>query len=433
MAQNIFQGAAAMIAFDRNGYTQYVCATDCSLAIETEDQSARTVGDGVWAKNKYSGLSWNISISNIVKYDLTKFTSFDIVKNQIGFSEIDCRISFYDDAGNIKSFQGRVIVSSTSFSFTATTLVNTPISLKGTGVLKFFDGLIACPSAILTTTITGQTDPDGIIHVAYTYSGSPYQVKYRIDATGAYTYALIAAAIDIPGLSVGDHSIEIIPICTNGYEGTGQVTTFSKTGSLTCSLSITGLSKVITGNNVDYTITFNSAPGAANMKYRLDSGSGYGPYINFSGPFTNPQAFHIALPVGSYTIEFVPVCANGVSGTGMTDTFTVSGGSTISMITYNFTAIPGGSPNFKVFVDGVLTVNLSASATGSFTALTGQSILTSVQVSQTGRNMSLTITDTTLSTTLYNHSHITSSVPETDSFTFTANGDSYDLHGVVSP
>jgi hypothetical protein len=122
-----------------------------------------------------------------------------------------------------------------------------------------------------------------------------------------------------------------------------------------------------------------------------------------------------------------------VSGTPSTQVFVVSSSSTISTINYSFTAIPGGSPGFRIYVNGSLVVNLSATGSGSVTAPAGQTILAQVFVTQAGRDMSLDFEDTTTSTVLYNHSQITPSGTTTDSYSHAANGDTYQINAVISP
>lgn len=435
MALNVFQGKDAVLAFDRNGFVPFVCAENFTLEVIGASQSAFTEGDGVWAKNKYSGLSYKLTLSGLLKYDLSNFTSFDIFQNMIGFSELHFQMQFHDDAGDIKSFEGNVIIDANTFNVGATSLSSGSFSFTGDGPLMFYDGIIPCPSSILSITVTGQTASDGIIHVAYTYNGVPYQVKYQIDSTGPWTYALVGAAITIPNLPNGSHTIKMYPICSNNYLGTALVQSFIKTTAMTCSLVCTGITATVTGSNVQFSISFNNAIGVgSSFRYATNDGTGYGAYTTVSGPLTaNPVIINRSFPNGNFTIQVIPTCANGVDGTGATQTFTVSSGTSLSTINYSFTAVPGGSPLFKIFVNGVPTISLTATASGSFSVPNGATVLTQIQVSFIGRDQSLLIQDTTTSSVLYNHSHITSASPETDQFTFTANGDTYSISGTISP
>lgn len=432
---NLFQGNNAVISFNRNGMVQHVCATSFKLTVTGQMESAFTEGDGVWEKKKYSGLSYQLSLSSLYKLDGTKFTNWDLFQNQIGFSSVVFQIAFYDDAGDIKSVQGEVMISGTTFNVNVGQLVSGDTTMEGNGALMFYDGLIPCPSQITSITVTGQTASDGVIHIAYTYSGTPVQVKYQINGTGPWTYALITTAIAISSLANGSYSIVLVPVCSNGYEGTSLSQTFIKTTAMTCGLVCTGITATVTGQNVQFSIAFNNAIGVgSSFRYAINDGTGYGGYTTLAGPLTaNPVIVNRTFPNGSYTIQVIPTCANGVDGTSATQTFNVTSGTAQSTLNYSFTAAPGGSPSFRIFVNGVPQVSLTATGSGSISAPNGATILTQIQVSFIGRNQSLLIQDTTTSSVLYNHSHITSATPETDQFTFTANGDTYSIAGTISP
>jgi hypothetical protein len=313
-------------------------------------------------------------------------------------------------------------------------LVKDNISLIGSGELKFFDGTVPCPTSVDSVIVSGNTASDGNVTVTYTYTGPVYQIKYRLGGSGPYSYVSIGTSISIPDMAVGDYSIELIPVCLNGYFGTALTQTFSVTRALTCSLGVTSITPTITGNTCVFSILFDADPSTATYKYRVKTvGGSYGAFVVVTGPLANPQALTFSEPIGDYTIEVTPICANGVSGTPSTQNFSVVSTGTISTINYTFTAIPGGSPGFRIYVNGSLVVNLTATGSGSVTANSGQTILAQVFVTQAGRDMSLDFEDTTTSTVLYNHSQITGSGTITDSHSHAANGDTYFIHAVISP
>lgn len=434
MATNTIQGKNVVLSFFKDSFLGYKCFESISIAVETEDEASATVGDGHWAKLRYKGLSWSVNLSGPLMTDIDNYTGFDIFEHQLGFVNVLMLCSFYDSEGNIKSVQGEALVSSTSFEINATSLVKVPTVLKGSGELKYFDGTIPCPTSVDSISVTGEDSADGIVTITYTYTGPVYQVKWRANGSGPYFYSLVGEDIVIPGLPVGGNTVEIIPVCTNGYEGTGDETTFTITHALSCALSVDTIVPDITGSTVILTITFSGDISTATYKYQIDDGTGFGSFTTKTGPFTgDADNLVLSLPIGDYNINIIPICANGVEGTNGTQVFSVTSSSTISTINYIFAAIPGGSPNFRVYKNGLLMVNLSASASGSFTANTGDVILGQVSVTQSGRDMTLTETNDTTSATIYNHSQITGGGTTTDSHSFTANGDTFTVHGVISP
>jgi hypothetical protein len=299
---NTIQGSATVLSFYKDTWLAYKCFSGISIQLSTEDQEVSTVGDGHWAKTRYKGLSWTVNLEGPLMYDVSNFTGFDLFENQLGFSNVTFRCSFYDSQGNIKSVQGDVLVSNSEFQVSPGNLVKDNIQLKGFGELKYFDGTDPCPTSVDSISISGNTASDGNVTVTYTYTGPVYQIKWRLNGTGPYSYVSIGTSIAIPSMSVGDYSIELIPVCTNNYEGTSDTKTFSVTRALTCTLGITSITPTVTGSTVVLSILFDADPSTATYKYRINDGSGYGAYTVVGGPLTNPQSLVLSLPIGSYTI-----------------------------------------------------------------------------------------------------------------------------------
>lgn len=430
---NVIQGQNAILSIFKEEFIPFVCASDISIQITSGKVPIRTVGDGQWQKYTYQDLSYAITLSGVMVFDSNNWTGWDALDNQLNFLQVQFRISYQDDEGDIKSLQGQAMIETSSLKVTMGDVVKGDFGLQGNGALMYFDGLIPCDTTINTITVTGQTASDGIAHIAYTYTGAVYQVKYRIDSSGDYTYSLVGTPIAIPGLSLGSHSIEIIPICANDYEGNGAVQSFVMAGTLTCTLAVSSITVTPTGSNASVSVAFGASPTGSSLKYSVDGG----PFVYYIGTLTNPTVLPTltGLAIGAHTIQCIPVCGNGAQGTGMTQSFNITSSSTLSTVNWSYTVFPPGS-TFQVFKNGTLVASGSGSnASGSFTANSGDTIHAQLSTSQSGRTGTLTITDTTISSVLHNNSYTTSS-PATvsDMFTFTATGgDSYTINGTVSP
>jgi len=315
------------------------------------------------------------------------------------------------------------MIETSTLSFAPGVLVKNDFSMQGNGKLDMFDGLIPCPTVITEITVDGQEDADGIVHVSYTYTGEAYQVKYRIDGQGDYAYAVADLTLDIPGLAIGDHDIEIIPVCTNGYEGTGMDQDFIVTQAQTCS---TVISSITVDTSAKTAVAVVSVSGATQMKYRIDGGAWISALITATISLS-------ALSPGSHTIEMVPVCSNGVSGTGATNTFTISSSPVQSIINYDYENHP---PNnyFDLYVNGVLVISLSATnGSGMITAPVGQTVkvvLASTLTPSDLRNITLDITDDTTSTSIYSASTVN---PDALTHSFVADGDEYTITATIDP
>lgn len=380
-----------------------------SIEISATKVPIRTRGDGHWKKYTYQDIAFSITLSGLLTFDEDNWTGWDMLDNMFNFSHVLARVSFEDADGNIRTVQGYVMIETSTLSYSPGNLVKDDFQMQGNGKLIMFDGLIPCPSVITDIIVDGQTDDDGIIHITFTFSGDPYQVKYRIDDSGDWVFAVAGATLNIPGLAIANHTIEIIPICANNFEGTGREERFQVTQGLTCGTVISDIS--INGDVTTAQAVFTGS--ATQMKYRVDGGVW----------ITNTITFVVSLgelSAGDHTIEMVPICANNVEGTGFEKEFTITSQPAQSKINWNFSFITPATLGMKVYVDGVLYVSETDDSIGFFNVNTGQAIRFAVEV-KTGYPFGLIVSDVTTSTFLNSQSGTPSS-RTTYSYTFTATG-----------
>jgi hypothetical protein len=373
----------------------------------------------------YQDASFSISLGGVLIWDPTNttWTGFDFVDNWLNFNHIKFRLSFIDaDSGAIKSFQGSVMISGHDLAFNAINNVKSSLTLPGSGKLLYFDGYIPCPATIASVTVTGQTAGDGIIHIAYTYTGTPTQMKYRIDGMGSYIITAIGAPIDIPGLSVGTHTYELILTCLNGYDIDSSTTgSFTLTQGLTCSAVITDIALTALSAAPVYTGT------PSFYIWSIDGGA----------PTTYPISSQVSLAgqsVGSHTINMIPVCANGVQGTGFTKPFTVASQPAQSIINYQFLSFVAGNV-LQIYVNTgsgfVIQVTPAIGSSGAFNVPTGAQVKGVLSGNNnTGSHAQLETQDLTLSSILDNQ---TGTIPVVLQYTFTTNGDTYQIGATVTP
>lgn len=408
------------MAFFKNDWIPFVCSTDISIAISSDKLAIRTKGDGQWKKYTYQDSTFTVTLSGLLKFDAENWTGWDMIDNQLNFSHILVRCTFDDENGNVRTLQGYVMIEASTLSIAPGALVKNDFALQGNGKLDIFDGLVACPTVITGITVDGQTASDGIVHVSYTYTGSAYQIKYRIDDMGDYAYAVADLVLDIPGLALGSHSIEIIPVCQNGYEGTGDVQDFVVTQDQTCGTVITSIT-VNTTNKFAQAVYTGTA---TQMKYRIDGGQ-----WNVVAIATIISL--LSLPVGNHTIDMVPICSNNVEGTGNSASFTIASNPSQSLITYNFSNGTTGRTivSMSIWLNGVLTIQESTTTTGTFVAPVGATI--KAELIAIDRNVgetiigSLAVQDDTLGTVLSNQTR--TDIGMTLTYTFTANGDDFTI------
>lgn len=443
---NVIQGADAILSFDNgSGLVPAVCTENVGITIDADVVDTRTVGDGNWKKPSYQTLTYTLTFGGVMVFNDTNFRFWDILQNQTSGLTLPFRLSFTDDIGNIKSMEGTVLIKSSNISGTVGQVTKGTFTLMGVGKVAMFDGLVPCPSVITAITVTGQTGSSGTVSVAYTYTGDVAQVKYRVDGIGAYAYALAGAAINISGLAVATHSIEIVPICPNGYEGTGMTQTFQVTQSLTCSSTCTGitiytpdgtrfsgLSSGITINTTSTSMyivpTLTGSP--SNYKYAWDGGA------NFTMMRATDSIPMNSLAAGTHSLVIIPVCVftgnQQVNGTQGSFSFTLAAQPSQSVLNWSYVNFPPGN-SFSIYVAGQLVISQStAGGSGSINIAVGatvQIVLATNTQPVGSRSATMTVNDTTTGHQLYNNSGTS---PRTLSFTFTANGDTFSTNGVVS-
>lgn len=412
MAQNTIQGNGAILYVFTNEWIEYACVTTYSIQLASDLQSIKTIGDGWWAKNAYKGSSYSISLNNITRttiVDDTVFSGYDFMENFLNHTEIQFRITYTDDVNNIKSIQGSTLISQLNFNSDITNLVSNDITLVGNGEILFFDGTIPCPVTVDTITVTGQTSGDGDIAVTYTYTGPLYQVKYRLDGNGPYSYALLAAPIGFQNLTVGTHSVEIIALCQNGYVGNSISQTFEVTYAMTCDVVVTGLLVTQQGTTILAQVNFNkttSELSGTTLKYSIDSHA----FIQYVGVLSDPTVLYFTGLTASPNPRFlqvVPTCANGVDGTGADTTFTVISGPVLSAITYSYSVLPPNSV-MQIYKNGILIVSGgNSNISGTFSAVPSDSIVVSLGSTIVGpgeanwRHGDLQVQDTTNSVIIH--------------------------------
>jgi hypothetical protein len=416
----LIQGTDAVLSFYKDDYIPFVCATDISLSLTAGKLPVRTAKDGYWKKFTYQDLSYTLTLSGLLKFDVANWTGWDMFDNQLGFSQVQFQCTFRDDQGNVRSIRGQALVETNTVTITVSALVKQDLSLQGSGKMIIFDGIVPCATAITAITFTGLADPDGNVTVNYTYTGDAYQVKYLVDGTGDYIYALPNGSISLPSSAIGDHSIEIIPVCQNGFEGTGMIQEYTVTHDTACPAVITDIS--ISGT---YIATNTHTGPASIMRYKID-----GAPMWSIVPINTPIPLG-GLSAGAHTIKEQPGCTIGLWGTSFTKAFTIASQPAQSQIKYSTAFDSHSDGTFNIYVNGVLTVTLTdTQAETSINVPTGASVRVALTAGG-GRTYDLKTVDESTATTLDEQSG-TFSLTATYQYTFTATaGHTYNLTGTL--
>lgn len=262
------QGKDVIFLIQKNGvYIPFVCAKEVDIEIDADTVPTKTVGDGIWKKFAYQSLSYTITLSSVLVFDDNNFTGWDLLDNMLQFVNLNFKMLFTDPiSGKARRLAGQVIITKSSISATSIDLVMNDISFPGTGPLLVQDPANDCNIVIASGTFF-QTGTTGRYRVTGHSGGTISRVDYRIDDGGYLSSFPTTFVFDLPitGLTGGDHTIDIIPYCINGFPGTTYSATFTASSVFTvmgrveidpstiCGGSLTPLFRDSSGGSILYT------------------------------------------------------------------------------------------------------------------------------------------------------------------------------------
>ncbi len=189
---------------------------------------------------------------------------------------------------------------------------------------------IPCTATISALTIE-QLSATTNVKVSWPAAAGAAGYSYRLD--GGVWLAAPTNQITLENLEIGDHTIDVVPVCQCAL---GQTKTQSFTVqdpvTFVCTSSIENLTASQVGSGAAG-IDWDAIGDPPTVRYRIDGG----PWITAAAPPIGIEN----LSAGEHTIQVEPVCANGVSGTSASTTFTI--GLLPSIIKLNETSTgPGG-------------------------------------------------------------------------------------------
>lgn len=227
------KGSNVLLQIYKDGdYQDFLCATECSIDFETESKSVKTIGDGVWKRYRPQSIGYTVNLTGLVRLDVADPVSFDLLDYQMQFTDLTYRMTFEDDAANIKAIYGTGIVEKTSLSGNSDGFANSQFTIKGNGEPTVLDTLDVCALTVTAFTATFYAIGEGgensyTLAVTVTGSGTLDRIEYQIDG-GARQVAGYSAPYYITATS-GSHSITVIPVCSNGSDGTSMTQTLTLT------------------------------------------------------------------------------------------------------------------------------------------------------------------------------------------------------------
>lgn len=315
------QGKNVVLFFFKDGgYQEFVCATECSIKIDTELKDVRTINGGKWKKKRGQSLSYRVSLSGLIMLETGSPRTFWLVDNQIQFLDLQWRMMFEDvESGLIKIADGFALIASSELTSSSTSFANSNFEFDGNGELTLTDSATSCNATIGEISV-GPGDPDSGFQVSVSYEDvvNAARLEYSIDG-GAREVIFDPGsfgAFSLSGLSEGSHTITIWVVCASGVDGEQNDLIFEieeggEPGP-TCSVPGTPVMSAITTTTATATWTASPSTPAAydwevlNGLTVINSGTTAGLSVGLTG-----------LPVAtSLTFRVKAICEEGVSESG---------------------------------------------------------------------------------------------------------------------
>jgi hypothetical protein len=231
----VLLGNDALLYFaDGDGnWWPYACCESFEVSVTSTTKSVKTVGDGIWGRERTQRLDYTVTASGIIRYDTEDaFNNFDLLEYQIGSDGIEWKAVYkqMDHSTEFTMLYGTILITETSFA-APQDFVNGSFSARGVGELGV--GIMpTCTAEISDMTVTR----NGIlltysVVIEELVSGTVPSYEWQLDGGGVGTALSTGWQINVAdtGTPYGPHVLEIWPVCSNGIRGVKWTENFTTT------------------------------------------------------------------------------------------------------------------------------------------------------------------------------------------------------------
>lgn len=215
-------GTNVVLSFLKDeSYQPFICATECSIEIETELKDVRGPNSGKWKKKRGQSLSYRVSLSGLIELVGGDPRTFWLVDNQIMMLSIPFRMVF-EESDLLKIASGTAIIRVSQLTSSSTSFANSSFDFEGDGELVLADSATLCEGTIGSLSYSAGDNP-GELDVQYedvvVYDGG--RLEYSVDEGGRVPVFSPGSSgeFTITGLTEGDHTITVWAVCESGVDG----------------------------------------------------------------------------------------------------------------------------------------------------------------------------------------------------------------------
>jgi hypothetical protein len=229
---NVIHGRDAYIEFYKNDeYRPFICCESVEISVSTETKQVKTVGDGIWSRVRGQKNSYSITVSGIVPYGEDDVNAFDLLEYQMSMTGILYRMIFkQNDGTTLTMITGEVLVTGTTLT-SPVDFLNASLTFQGVGPFEL--GIPpSCSAEISDYDVEQDEFSYALYHVAINslVSGTVPRYDYSIDGGEDQTALSTGWTFNVsglPGAGLGDHVLEIWPVCANGVKGVKETYNFT--------------------------------------------------------------------------------------------------------------------------------------------------------------------------------------------------------------
>lgn len=231
----LVQGSNVVLQIYKAGqFRDFAVATNISIDFNSDVKSIKTIGDGVWKRQRQQAIGYSIKLDGLIKLNTGDDPgSFDVLGYMTNFVDIVYRITFEGDEGGLKVVTGQAIVNTTSFMSGPDGFATSSFTLLGNGEPEITETFVTCDLSIdSVTTGTANTTTHTIpVTMNISGSGTLARVEYSVNGQARQTSTSTTFNVAYPYvLGTPDFVYVFYPICTNGFEGSSATITLAYSG-----------------------------------------------------------------------------------------------------------------------------------------------------------------------------------------------------------
>lgn len=215
-------GTDVVLQFYKEGsYEEFICATECSIEINTEVKDVRGPAGGKWRDVRGKRNSYSVSLSGLIVLGEARPTTFWLIDNQVQWLDLPFRMVFTDpETMLIKIVAGNALIERSQLTSSSTSFANSSFDFTGNGALSITDSSTICEATIGEISYSATENPNEIsvayedvtnaARLEYSVDSGPREVIFDPGSNGAFT---------ISGLSEGSHTLQVWAVCESGVDG----------------------------------------------------------------------------------------------------------------------------------------------------------------------------------------------------------------------